>query len=328
VFRNGATLYARLALAAGFLAAVTDRLGFWGPIGTANVAWGDMNHFVAYAAKLNPWFPNAVIPALGWIVTVAETTLGTALLLGFQTQIAARMGGWLMVAFAIGMTAGTGFKSALNASVFAASAAAFLLAHEGDYPLSLDCLLKNTGSVLMQQQKIEMMEIKQITPDQKEEPLLATGWVAILQGDRKRGPMTNKEQQHTETILAIFRAIEERNAEAFRSFLQPDFEIHWPPSLPYGGTFRGLESQPHGWGATWQPLQPTETERKMDARVICAQGDDVVVLWHQRGRTTKGDRLDVEVLGLYRFREGKLARAQMFYFDTMQVANFLTKAQQ
>ena len=138
--------------------------------------------------------------------------------------------------------------------------------------------------------------------------------------------MLGKEQENSKTILAIFRAIEERNDGQFRSLLQPDFEIHWPRSLPYGGTFRGLEPQPHGWGATWGPLQPTQAERKMDARVVAAHDDDVVVLWHQRGRTTQGDILDEEVLGLYHFRQGKLARAQMFYFDTAPVAKFLERA--
>jgi len=143
----------------------------------------------------------------------------------------------------------------------------------------------------------------------------------------QEGPMLNKEQENSKTILAIFRAIEERDAPQFRALLQPDFEIHWPRSLPYGGTFRGVEPQPRGWGTTWQPLQPTESERKMDARVIAAQGDDVVVLWHQRGRSATGESVDEEVLGLYRFRDGKLARAQMFYFDTVPVATFLAKAQ-
>jgi uncharacterized protein len=143
----------------------------------------------------------------------------------------------------------------------------------------------------------------------------------------QEGQMLSKEQENNNTILAIFRAIEERDAGQFRALLQPDFEIHWPQSLPYGGTSRGVEPQPRSWGATWQPLQPTESERKMDARVIAAQGEEVVVLWHQRGRSAAGDSIDEEVLGLYRFRDGKLARAQMFYFDTVPVANFLAKAQ-
>jgi hypothetical protein len=99
--------------------------------------------------------------------------------------------------------------------------------------------------------------------------------------------------------------------------LEPDFEIHWPPSLPYGGTFPGLEPRPNSWGATWQPFQPTETEKKMDARVIAAHNDEVVVLWHQRELNPKRTRFDGEVLGLYTFREGKLARAQTFYFDKL-----------
>jgi ketosteroid isomerase-like protein len=139
--------------------------------------------------------------------------------------------------------------------------------------------------------------------------------------------MLSKEQENSKTILAIFRAIEERDAGQFRALLQPHFEIHWPQSLPYGGTFRGVEPQPGGWGATWQPLQPTEAERKMDPQVVAAHGDDVVVLWHQRGRSGDGESIDEEVLGLYRFRDGNLARAQMFYFDTVRVANFLAKAQ-
>jgi ketosteroid isomerase-like protein len=64
----------------------------------------------------------------------------------------------------------------------------------------------------------------------------------------------------------------------------------------------------------------------MDPRVVAANEDDVVVQWRQRGVTSAGDRFDGEVLGLYRVRNGKLARAKMFYFDTAAVAAFLEKA--
>jgi ketosteroid isomerase-like protein len=144
------------------------------------------------------------------------------------------------------------------------------------------------------------------------------------QSDREA--ILKKERQNSKTILAIFRAIEERNDVQTLQFFQPDFEIHWPPSLPYGGTFTGLQSSPTGWSATWEPLQPTEAEKKMDAHVVAIHGDDVVVLWRQRGLSPRGDRFDGEVLALYHFRTGKLARAQMFYFDTTAVARFLARA--
>lgn len=134
------TVYVRLSLALGFLSAVTDRLGLWGPYGTLNVAWGDMHHFLTYAATLNPWFPESVIPYVGALVTVAESALGVSLLLGFYTRQAARLSGLLVLAFGIGMTVGTGFKSALNASVFAFSGAAWLLSSAREYRLSLDAL--------------------------------------------------------------------------------------------------------------------------------------------------------------------------------------------
>jgi uncharacterized membrane protein YphA (DoxX/SURF4 family) len=141
------TVYGRAALAAAFLSAVTDRLGLWGSYGMPNVAWGDMSHFLAYAATLNPWFPGSVIPALGLIVTILETTLGVALLVGFQTRRAAHLSGWLILAFGIGMSAGTGVKSALNASVFAASASGFLLARARRFPLSVDALREQNARV-------------------------------------------------------------------------------------------------------------------------------------------------------------------------------------
>ena len=63
----------------------------------------------------------------------------------------------------------------------------------------------------------------------------------------------------------------------------------------------------------------------MDPRVVAANEDEVV-LWRQRGVSPSGERFEGEVLGLYQICEGKLARAQMFYFDTVAVVNFLKKA--
>jgi uncharacterized membrane protein YphA (DoxX/SURF4 family) len=125
--RRYASVFLRLALGAAFLSGVADRFGLWGPAGTVNVAWGDFQRFTAYTAQLNPWAPAPTVPALAWVATVAELVLGVALILGFFTRWSALLSGILLLLFALGMTVGTGLKSALNASVFSAAAAAFAL---------------------------------------------------------------------------------------------------------------------------------------------------------------------------------------------------------
>src|SRR5439155_17881725 len=88
----------------------------------------DFVHFTHYTGQLNPWAPAGLIPVLAWAATGAELVLGTALILGLFTRWAALLSGILLLLFASGMTVGTGLKSALNASVFSAAAAAFALA--------------------------------------------------------------------------------------------------------------------------------------------------------------------------------------------------------
>jgi ketosteroid isomerase-like protein len=136
--------------------------------------------------------------------------------------------------------------------------------------------------------------------------------------------MSSKE--NVKVMLDIFSAIEQRDEPRFLDLLHADCEMHWPPSLPYGGASHGRQQQGPTWSATWLPLQPTEAEQRMEPRVVAASEDEVVVLWRQRGVTPAGDRCDEEVLGLYQVHGGKLARAQMFYFDTAALVSFLAKA--
>src|SRR5262249_16020022 len=107
-----ASLYLRLALGVTFLSAVADRFGVWGPPGSPTVAWGKLTGFTQYAAEVNPWAPPALVPLLAWAATVAEIVLGVALLGGFYTKGAALASGVLLSLFAIGMTIGTGVKTA------------------------------------------------------------------------------------------------------------------------------------------------------------------------------------------------------------------------
>lgn len=120
--------FVRLSLAMGFLSAVADRFGLWGPPGAAGVAWGTWAPFVAYVAKLNWFAPSVIVPILAWVATVAEVGLALGLLVGWQLRWFAFGSGLLLLAFALTMTLALGIKAPLDYSVFAASAGAFFLA--------------------------------------------------------------------------------------------------------------------------------------------------------------------------------------------------------
>jgi len=117
----------RIALAAGFLSAVADRFGLWGPPGSPGVAWGDLTRFNAYVAKLNWFMPARLIPVVGWASTMAETGLALALLIGWKLRWVSLASALLLLSFAATMTVALGPKAPLSFSVFTAAAAAFLL---------------------------------------------------------------------------------------------------------------------------------------------------------------------------------------------------------
>src|SRR5262249_53404443 len=75
---------------------------------------------------------------------------------------------------------------------------------------------------------------------------------------------------NAEVMLEIFRAIEQRDAQRLHELFDPGLEMHWPPSLPYGGTHTASTPGPTSWSQTWAPLQPTDAERRMDPRIVSA----------------------------------------------------------
>jgi uncharacterized membrane protein YphA (DoxX/SURF4 family) len=133
--------FLRYALGLGFLSAVADRFGLWGPIGQPNVSWGNFSQFLEYTATLNPYAPAAMIPALGVIATGAEILFGLLLLVGWHTRATALLSGLLLLLFGVSMALVLGVKAPLNYAVFAAAGRSFLLATCERFPFSVDELL-------------------------------------------------------------------------------------------------------------------------------------------------------------------------------------------
>ena len=122
------TIFLRISLAAGFLSAVADRFGLWGPPGTPNVAWGAFEPFLAYTKSLLWFVPASLVPVAGWVATVLEIILGIGLLVGTRLAVVALASGVLLSIFGISMTIALGPEPAFSYSVWSAAAGAFLLA--------------------------------------------------------------------------------------------------------------------------------------------------------------------------------------------------------
>lgn len=133
-------VFLRLSLAAAFLSAVADRFGMWGK--EASV-WGNWNSFVEYTAYINPWFPGSMISFLAIAATAAEIIFAVALLVGFKTELFAKLSAYLLLVFTLSMTFSSGIKGAFDYSVFTACAAAFALSSIKEKHWELDALLKS-----------------------------------------------------------------------------------------------------------------------------------------------------------------------------------------
>jgi putative oxidoreductase len=117
-------LYGRIALGVGFLSAVADRFGLWGKY----AGWGNFTVFTEYTAQVTSYLPRLFTPFLAWAATVVEIVLGILLILGLWPRWVSLASAVLLAMFGISMAISFSVKSPLDYSVFAASAAALLLA--------------------------------------------------------------------------------------------------------------------------------------------------------------------------------------------------------
>jgi len=132
-------IFLRLAISVGFLSAVADRFGWWGE---KYSVWGNWDNFLTYTKLINPWLPESFIPVMGTIATGAEIIFAICLLLGFRTEVMAKLSGILLLLFGLAMSFSTGLKGAFDYSVFSASAGAFALSQLKGKFFELDSLLK------------------------------------------------------------------------------------------------------------------------------------------------------------------------------------------
>ena len=91
-------LFLRFAIAIGFLSAVADRLGLWSKEVSV---WGNWDNFLSYTQLINPWVPNSLIPSLGLVATILEIIFAIFLIIGFKTELFAKLSGILLLVFGL-----------------------------------------------------------------------------------------------------------------------------------------------------------------------------------------------------------------------------------
>jgi len=123
-WERAGVLYARLALGSAFLSAVASRFGLW----DKTVDLDHFQGFIHYTAEVNAFLPVALIPAVAWAATIAETSCGILLIAGIWLRGVSLASAVLLALFGLAMTISSGAKSPMDYSVFSASSGATLLA--------------------------------------------------------------------------------------------------------------------------------------------------------------------------------------------------------
>ena len=134
------TVVLRILMAAEFLLAVADRFGILGPAGSPGTSWGDFTHFVAYTRSMTTFLPAGLAPTLAVLATVAEITLGVALLLGVRLRFAALGSAALLAVYAIAMTVTLPAAQQFHYTVFVLAAGMLTLATADRTPFTLDAV--------------------------------------------------------------------------------------------------------------------------------------------------------------------------------------------
>jgi ketosteroid isomerase-like protein len=119
-------------------------------------------------------------------------------------------------------------------------------------------------------------------------------------------------RSNVELLAQAFAGWGKDNPANMRDVLHPDCELVVPDSVPYGGTFRGVDAV-IGWFTRelwrWFDDFSSTPEGFIDG------GDQVVVPVHVQARSKNGKTMDVHNVWIYEFREGKLTLGRV-YADT------------
>ncbi|MFJ9469362.1 nuclear transport factor 2 family protein [Streptomyces caniferus] len=124
-------------------------------------------------------------------------------------------------------------------------------------------------------------------------------------------------EQNVEVIRRFFRLFDEGRLEDIEALLSPDFEwiYHGPTSLPWAGTYRGVE----GFREFFTLVRGLIEVQECEAYDYLDAGDRVVVLGVSRTRILANDaRYEAQWMNVFTVHDGLITRYLDLY-DTASV---------
>jgi len=136
--------------------------------------------------------------------------------------------------------------------------------------------------------------------------------------DSEGGRVSTVERTSSQTTKAVverfYAAIFAWDEEALRECLHENAELHQPPTLPYGGVYRGPAAMMELWKNVILPLADAGATT---LETFVADGDVAVAVASTKTAATSKEITACEE---YTVRDGRIARIRMFWFDPTPVA--------
>jgi len=121
-------------------------------------------------------------------------------------------------------------------------------------------------------------------------------------------------------VRRLYEAFEQGDDEALLDTLGLDVEWYVPDTLPYGGTFHGVEQV-----RDYLAALPSFVERgNLDTIRMIDAGNHVVVVGRWSSRTAGGVKFDSRFANIFEVRDGKIVRLDSF-LDSARVLRAFQK---
>ena len=113
---------------------------------------------------------------------------------------------------------------------------------------------------------------------------------------------------NADTVKSLWEAFSRQDMEAATADFDESAEIRIPDTLPWGGTYRGPEGFKEMIGKFTSNLE----DFRPTPEAFLEDGDYVAVPLDVQGRTTTGNDFTGRALWLYKLKDGRVVRAEIF----------------